>query len=147
MNSHRLCLIVMASASLRSRVRDLVVAELPDVAVLEASTAAEAVVLAGAASCALVLVDLRLPDRSGIAVLPALRARQPAAVIVALANLPEEQFAPPALRAGATACVPLERIHEELVPLLSRVPTPEAPLAAAPPPGPASPPSLPPALR
>ncbi len=66
----------------------------------ECGTAAEAVALVRAAAPALVVLDLSLPDGSGLEVIGALRRACPTCKIVVLTMHDQPQYVLPALRAG-----------------------------------------------
>jgi len=84
---------------------------LPDMPVVVASTVALVRrLLAGTQDMHVVLVDLALPDGGGVELVRALRARWPAAPIVAIANTPDRGQSHPALRAGATSWVSRTKI-------------------------------------
>lgn len=69
----------------------------------------------------LVILDLSLPDYEGLAGLVQLRARFPQQKILILSMFPEEQYAVPALRAGASGYVSKSMAAEELVLGIRRV--------------------------
>ena len=74
----------------------------PDLALSgEAATAAEALEAVGTASPDLVLVDVSLPDRSGIELVRELRARHPGLVVLMLSGHAEKRYVDQALEAGA----------------------------------------------
>ncbi|MBA2321391.1 MAG: response regulator transcription factor [Deltaproteobacteria bacterium] len=111
-------LLVDDNPRIRYRIRELLAQEYPDAEIVEAGSAEEASSLMAAGPFALVLLDVQLPGRSGIAALPDLRATQPSAPIVMVSGVPRDQYAPAALRAGARAFVAKERVHEDLAGVL-----------------------------
>ena len=68
-----------------------------------------------------VLVDLQMPLRSGLELLPHLRARLPDAILVALSLLDPEQYEEAARAAGADAFVSKMHLERELLPTLHRL--------------------------
>jgi two-component system, NarL family, invasion response regulator UvrY len=69
----------------------------------------------------LVILDLSLPSYEGLAGLVELRSRFPKQRVLILSMFPEEQFAIPALRAGASGYVSKSMAAEELVLGIRRV--------------------------
>lgn len=67
---------------------------------------------------AAVVVDLALPDMSGLHVIARLRRAAPDIAIVALTSADPDAFRAPVLAAGADAFVPKERMHVDLLPAL-----------------------------
>ena len=114
MHPHRLFMVVDTNPRVRLAIRGLLEAEFPDAAIVEAASAEEALGLAEAQAYSLILLDVRLAGRNGISALPRLRKCQPGAPIVMVANVPGDQYAPAAMRAGASAFVSKERVHEDL---------------------------------
>jgi CheY-like chemotaxis protein len=95
--------------------------------IVGARDAVEARSLAAAHSPRLILVDIDLPDRSGVETIQRLKTAVPRAEIVALAM---DSFYPlrrAAMAAGATACVSKWRLGEELLPTLRDILHPEPP--------------------
>jgi DNA-binding NarL/FixJ family response regulator len=65
-----------------------------------------------------VLVDLQMPLRSGLELLPHLRVRLPDARLIALTLLDPDSFRQPALAAGADAFVSKARLEHDLLPAI-----------------------------
>jgi len=86
-----------------------------------ASTAAEAHQLARATRPHVVLLDLNLPDGSGIDVCRQLLAEQPALRVVALTTLNERSYLTRMMQAGAAGYVLKNALPEELAEALARV--------------------------
>lgn len=105
----------------RQRVRQLLADE-PDMAVQgEAGDAREALELVRMKDWAVVLLDISLPDRSGLELLADIRRERPELPVLVLSIHPEEQFGPRARRAGAAAYVTKERAPTDLVPAIRRI--------------------------
>jgi two-component system invasion response regulator UvrY len=68
-----------------------------------------------------ILLDLSLPGISGMDVLKQIKKEKPAQVVLILSRYPEEQYALPALKAGAAGYVPKTGVVEELVEAIKRV--------------------------
>jgi two-component system invasion response regulator UvrY len=89
--------------------------------VAEASTGAEAMKVVGEAAPDLLLLDVTLPDRSGIELLRDLLALHPKLKVLVLSIHPEEHYAVRALRAGARGYLTKDSAPEELVSAIARV--------------------------
>jgi DNA-binding NarL/FixJ family response regulator len=97
-------------------VRDRLVVRLRDAGlevVAEAGSGAEAIAWVIAACPDGIVIDVLLPDRRGLDVLPALRSAAPRAVIVVLTNAPE--YRPHCLARGADAFLDKSREFELVV--------------------------------
>ena len=77
------------------------------------------------------LVDLALPDGSGVAVIQALRSHQPQAVPVVVTIHDDDEHLFPALQAGAFGYLLKEAPRDELVAQLCRIAHGEPPLSPA----------------
>ncbi len=100
---------------LRSGLRKILEGEFPDAQVLEAGTAEEALERVRAEALDLVVLDVSLPGRSGLDILPDLRAAQPRLPVLVLSMYGEQQFAVRALKAGAAAYLTKEHAADELI--------------------------------
>lgn len=69
----------------------------------------------------IVLVDLAMPDMSGMEVIPLLRQAIPSVGIIALTFLEEEKYHDAVLSAGADAFVAKEELTSKLVPTILNV--------------------------
>jgi DNA-binding NarL/FixJ family response regulator len=87
----------------------------------EAGTAAEAVAGLRTTPCDVVVLDISLPDRSGLDLLPQLRREFPNAKVVVLTMHGEEQYALRLLKAGASGYLTKDGVPEELVAAIRRV--------------------------
>jgi DNA-binding NarL/FixJ family response regulator len=81
----------------------------------EASTAAETLALVGSQSWDVVLLDLALPDASGLEVMQRLRDMRPTLPILIVSMYPEDQLGERLLAAGAAGYLTKEAAPEELV--------------------------------
>ena len=81
----------------------------------EASTAAEALQLAAALKPDVVVMDITLPDMSGIEATRRLKERQPEIAVVALTIHEDEQYFFEMLQAGASGYVPKRAAPEDLI--------------------------------
>jgi two-component system response regulator NreC len=108
-------LLVDDHAVVRSGLRMLLASETDVEIVGEAGTAAEALALARSLEPDVILMDIGLPDRSGIDVTRALKAQRPETAVVALTIHEDEEYFFQMLQAGASGYVPKRAAPEELV--------------------------------
>ena len=108
-------LIVDDHAILRTGLRKILEDEFSGVAIGEAVDAEEAVDELRAAAWDIVVLDISLPGRSGLDLLPQVRRDYPAAKIIVLSSFGDAQFAVRALREGAMAFLTKERAARELI--------------------------------
>lgn len=87
----------------------------------EAATARAAMQLARESRWDVVLLDLSLPDRSGLQLLGELKREQPDLPIVVLTMHGDDEYAVRAVRGGASAYVTKESAPEELITALRKV--------------------------
>ena len=87
----------------------------------EAATAEAAMQLARESRWDVVLLDLSLPDRSGLQVLTDLKREQPDLPVIVLSMHGDDEYAVRALRIGASGYVTKESAPEELVAALQKV--------------------------
>jgi len=108
-------LLVDDHAVVRSGLKMLLSAE-PDVAIVgEAGTAAEAIQVAGSVSPDVILMDIGLPDLSGIDATREIKERFPKVAVVALTIHEDEEYFFKMLDAGASGYVPKRAAPEELL--------------------------------
>lgn len=74
-------------------------------------------------ACDIVILDLNLPDRTGLDVLKDIIALKPGIKTLILSIFPEELFAIRAIRAGAAGYITKDSVPEELVKAVRRVMT------------------------
>ncbi len=87
----------------------------------EAATASAAMQLARESRWDVVLLDLSLPDRSGLQLLGELKREQPDLPIVVLTMHGDEEYAVRAVRGGASGYITKESAPEELITALRKV--------------------------
>lgn len=87
----------------------------------EAATASETLALAASQAWDVVLLDLALPDGSGLEVLQRLRELRPTLPILVVSMYPEDQLGERLLAAGASGYLTKEAAPEELVRAIRRV--------------------------
>lgn len=88
----------------------------------EAGNAQEAIELArGAGSGDVMLLDISMPDRSGLEVLKRVRQMSPQLPVLILSVYPEDQYAVRMLRAGAAGYLTKESEPEQLVEAIRKV--------------------------
>jgi two-component system, NarL family, invasion response regulator UvrY len=81
----------------------------------EAGSGQEAVSKASKMEYDLVVLDMKMPGKSGLDVLKELKQHRPKLPVLILSMLPEEQFAVRALRAGASGYLTKDAAGDELV--------------------------------
>jgi DNA-binding NarL/FixJ family response regulator len=109
---------VLIREALRGLFRDL----RPDATVLEAADAARTMeLLADQPDVALILLDLSLPDRDGLALLAELRARYPGISVVVLSGFPDRANVVRALDQGALGFIPKSAGREVMTSALNLV--------------------------
>lgn len=108
-------LLVDDHAIVRAGLRRLLEDEFRGVQVGEASTAAEAETSIAADAPDIILLDISLPGRSGLDLLPELRTLAPSARVIMLSSFADPQFAVRAIRDGAAAYLTKERAPRELL--------------------------------
>ena len=87
----------------------------------EAQSAVETLERIGKAECDVLLLDMSLPDGSGLEVLKEVKKRLPRLHVLILSMFPEEMFAVRALRAGADGYLTKDSAAKELVVALRKV--------------------------
>lgn len=108
-------LLVDDHAILRAGLRKILEDAFPGARVGEAGSAEDALEAAKAAEWDVLVLDISLPGRSGLDLIPDLRARRPGLPVVVLSMHGEEAFAVRALKAGASAYLTKEHAAEELI--------------------------------
>lgn len=102
-------------AILRSGLRRILEEAFPGVQVGEAGNAEEILETLQRSEWDLVVLDVGLPGRSGLDLLPELKAQRPKMPVVMLSMYAEQPFALRALKAGASAYLTKEHADEELI--------------------------------
>ncbi|HSV55246.1 MAG TPA: response regulator transcription factor [Burkholderiaceae bacterium] len=122
-------LIVEDLPDIRAWLGDVARAAFPHLQVTSAARRDEALAVIGQQSFDLALIDLGLPDGSGVDVVGALRSRQPQAVPVVVTIYDDDEHLFPALQAGAFGYLLKEQSREALVAQLLRMTQGEPPLS------------------
>lgn len=100
----------------------LILAQEPEIGeVGEADSAAELLRLLATGAWEVVVLDISLPDRSGLETLKDIKAMRPDLPVLILSMHPEDQYAPRVLKAGAAGFVSKESAAEELVNAVKKV--------------------------
>ena len=94
-------LLVDDHPAVSQRIGELLAGTVPDAEMVSAVSGEEGLSLAWTQPFDLVLLDLRLPGRSGIEILKELRAIKPLLPVIIVSSLPESPYATLARRAGA----------------------------------------------
>ena len=103
----------------RAGARQLILDRWPDAQVLETGTLGAA--LDALDGCTLAVVDLSLPDASGLEALVKLRRRAPTLPVLVLSMHAEAAYAARAVQLGAAGYLPKDRAGEELVTAVQRL--------------------------
>ena len=99
----------------RSGLKQIMVKEPGMVVEGEAQNARELLVLVRKQAWDVVILDINLPDRSGLDVLIQLKKEFPSLPVLILSVHPEEQYAVRALKSGAAGCLTKHSVPGELV--------------------------------
>jgi two-component system invasion response regulator UvrY len=114
-------LIVDDHAVVRRGLSEILRDAFPGAAVGEAGTAREGIAALKGGSWDAVILDVSLPDRSGLDALKEMRERAPKTPVLVLSVHAEDQFAVRALRAGAAGYLTKESAPAELVSAVRKV--------------------------
>ncbi len=114
---------------IRAWLKALAIQVFPDAVVTEASRIHDAMQLVAAQSFDLAMLDLGLPDGSGVEVVQALRDKQPDAQSVVVTIHDDDDHLFPALQAGAFGYLLKEQTREQLAEQLHRISQGEPPLS------------------
>lgn len=99
----------------RAGLRQLLKEESSITEIGEAATGNEALDCIRSGHWDLVLLDIKMPDRSGLDILRQVRASHPETKVLVLSGFPERQYAMNVLKAGASGYLPKEAAPEELL--------------------------------
>lgn len=94
-------LLIDDHPAIRAGLRGLLQTEFPELAIEEANSEAAAFQAMESALWQVVILDINLPGRGGLELIPLLKQRQPRLRVLIYTMHPERQFGVPALRAGA----------------------------------------------
>jgi two-component system, NarL family, invasion response regulator UvrY len=108
-------LIADDHAVVRAGIRQILEAELSVREIGEASTGDETLDKLRGKEWDLVLLDIFMPDRSGLDILRHIQAGHPSVKVLVLSGLPEDQYAVNVLRAGASGYLAKDSAPEELL--------------------------------
>lgn len=109
-----LVLVVEDSTAMRHAIRDFIALSWPALKIREAADGSSALAALEAHEPALALVDIHLPDISGIEVIRATKARRPGTAVLAMSITRQKHLVDGALAAGAAAFISKETIFSEL---------------------------------
>lgn len=99
-----------------------ILADSPEMVVAgEASTGQEALQKVRAIRCDIVVMDISLPDRSGLDVLEQIKIEHPHLPVLVLSMHAEEQYAVRAFKAGASGYLTKESASEQLIEAIQKV--------------------------
>lgn len=119
--SPRSILLIDDDPAFRDRVRRLLEEELTGALLEEAGDAESGVPRAIEGSWDVVLVDLSLPGRSGLAAIVEIRAGRPTLPLLAVSSSPRDPFSAITRRLGADGYVQKQDVSDELVGTLRQV--------------------------
>ena len=108
-------LLVDDHVVVRQGLKQILEGAIADVAFGEAASAEEAMRMAAGGEWDVVILDISLPDKSGLDTLEQLRRSRSRLPVLVLSMYPEEQFAVRALRAGAAGYVTKKTAAADLV--------------------------------
>ena len=114
---------------IRAWLSSLVMQVFPDAQIAEAARVHDALGLVSAIKFDLALVDLGLPDGSGVDVVSALREHQPETQSVVVSIHDDDEHLFPALQAGAFGYILKEQARELIIEQLQRISQGEPPLS------------------
>ena len=112
-------LIVEDHEGVRTGLREWLTSVFPDCCFLEAKSGEEAVTMARDHQPDVVLMDIVLPQMSGIEATRHIKAAVPQAQVVILTIYEGSMYQTQARAAGATAYVPKRTMHRDLIPVIS----------------------------
>jgi len=114
-------LIADDHAVVRRGLRDILADELGRVTFGEAATGTEVLERAWKKKWDVVLLDINMPGRSGLEVLPELKAARPKLAVLMLSSYPQAEYAIRSLKAGAAGYLVKDSAPEELVAAVRKV--------------------------
>jgi DNA-binding NarL/FixJ family response regulator len=107
--------IVDDHAIVRAGLRQFLAEQVDMTVVAEATNGREALDIVRKEIADMILMDLSMPDQSGVDALAAIKARQPDLPVLILSGFPEEHYATTLLRQGASGYLNKECDPEEIV--------------------------------
>lgn len=114
-------LLVDDHALVRRGVAHVLREDLPDLTIVEKGTAQDAIEAAQSSQWDLIILDVNLPDRSGLDVLKDIKRSCPTLPIMILSLYPEAHYARRALKAGASGYLTKDTAPEEVTHAVKRI--------------------------
>ena len=108
-------LIADDHALFRAGLRQFLVESLPSAEIGEAATGSETLTLLQRKGWDLLVLDINMPDRSGLDILRHVKAGHPGTRVLVLSGYPERQYALNVLRAGASGYIAKDAAPEDLL--------------------------------
>ncbi len=108
-------LVVDDHELLRRGLRSILTDAFPELVLLEAADAADALAAVEKAACDVALVDINLPGRSGLELLQDLRRLYPRMPVIVLSAFPERDYALRAFKLGASGYISKQSAESELL--------------------------------
>ena len=117
LNQHALAKILLADdhAILRMGLKQMLMDDRTTFEVGEASTGRETLDMLRQGKWDLLILDINMPDRSGVDILRQIQASHPELKVLVLSGFPERQYAVNMIRAGASGYLNKEMAPEELL--------------------------------
>jgi two-component system, NarL family, invasion response regulator UvrY len=114
-------LIADDHAILRAGLKEILVRDLPNVICGEAENAEQVLAQVRTQSWDLLILDITMPGRSGLDIIPDLKSLRPDLRVLILSMHPEDQFAKRGLKAGAFGYLKKESAPEELIRAIRKI--------------------------
>lgn len=114
-------LLVDDHALVRRGVAQVLREDLPDVTIVERGTAQDAIEAAQTTPWDLVILDINLPDKSGLDALKDIKRTSPGLPVLVLSLYPEAHYARRALKAGASGYLTKDTAPEEVTTAVKRI--------------------------
>ena len=108
-------LIADDHALFRAGLRQFLVDALPSVEIDEAASGNEVLTSLQHKGCDMLILDINMPDRTGLDILRHVKSGHPATRILVLSGYPERQYAQNVLRAGAAGYIAKDAAPEDLL--------------------------------
>ena len=108
-------LIADDHALFRAGLRQFLVDALPSVEIGEAASGNEVLTSLQHKGCDMLILDINMPDRTGLDILRHVKSGHPATRILVLSGYPERQYAQNVLRAGAAGYIAKDAAPEDLL--------------------------------
>lgn len=108
-------LIADDHALFRAGLRQFLVDALPSVEIGEAASGNEVLTCLQNKDCDMLILDINMPDRTGLDILRHVKSGHPATRVLVLSGYPERQYALNVLRAGAAGYIAKDAAPEDLL--------------------------------